>query len=79
MEVFKNGMRVRLKTPSERKATGEVPDILMKPVKREDRKNLPPKVKVVFFCLEQQGFVSEKIYHDCLNSHPEYFETVNKK
>lgn len=53
--------------------------IIMKPIKREDRKKLPKEVKIVFFLLLKQGWVDEDIATDCFKKYPEYFETIDKK
>lgn len=80
MEILdKNGMKIRHKRIGKAIATGDAPDIVMIPIKRKDRKNLPPKVKVVFFCLIEQGYISKEIFEDCFKSHPEYFMNTKKK
>lgn len=73
----KDGKHVKQK---ERKAGGNNPAIVvLKPIKREDRAKLPPKVKVVFFCLMNLDYIPQEVYDDCLASHPEYFEPLKNQ
>jgi len=50
------------------------PDFLLKPVTRENRANLPPRVKVVFYLALKESPVPRHIVDDCMKHHPEYFE-----
>ena len=48
--------------------------IVFKDIPREERKNLPPEVKIVLFKLTQSTEVSAEVAKDCLTRFPEYFE-----
>lgn len=52
--------------------------IVLKDVPREERKNLPPEVKIVLFTLTQTGTISPEVAIDCLTRFPEYFENPEK-
>lgn len=50
------------------------PDYVLKDIKREERANLPPRMKALFWLHMKERSVPAWMFEDCKRLYPEYFE-----
>ena len=54
------------------------PDFVIKDIPREERGNLPPRMKVLLFLHIHHTTVPAWMFEDCKKRYPEYFERDSK-